>query len=83
MPLTPHPLPTPPLPYHDCVRFHTRRCLPLPLIRAVCELLAFRLREEGIAVVESLAEKLKPKERDALIHCFASGKEVRARVKSH
>jgi hypothetical protein len=49
----------------------------------VCELLAFRLREEGIAVVESLAEKLKPKERDALIHCFASGKEVRARVKSH
>jgi ATP-dependent RNA helicase DDX3X len=44
----------------------------------VCELLAFRLREEGVAVMEALAEKLKPKERDALIASFASGKEVRA-----
>lgn len=29
-------------------------------------------------MLEALAEKLKPKERDALISSFTSGKEVRA-----
>ena len=44
--------------------------------RTVCELLSFRLKEEGILVADAYAEKLKPKERDALLKSFSSGRFV-------
>jgi len=42
--------------------------------RQDCELLSFRLRDEGLPVADASAERLKPREREALLSSFASGK---------
>ncbi|EOD08976.1 hypothetical protein EMIHUDRAFT_216777 [Emiliania huxleyi CCMP1516] len=41
--------------------------------RQDCELLSFRLRDEGLPVADASAERLKPREREALLSSFASG----------